>query len=178
MFDRLQADLARGHWPLVELHACRAIPLNLVLDPHEDFGIHRLRAGVTAEQAAGNGGEQEQRIGRDDQQQREIENILRPQDQAKQIELALYQMHQNRLTPIPFEPRGSVEQDLCDPHQNPAPGIPPALDVADIYLFVLLVKRDGNRGGLRCLVFGVHCDYIRIEITLIEHCSVLLRTQF
>ena len=53
------------------------------LDPHEDLGVDRLRAGVAAPQAARDRGEQEQAKRRDDQQDREKDDVLRPEDTSR-----------------------------------------------------------------------------------------------
>ena len=51
------------HRRLVELHGAARSP-QIFLDPHEDFGINRLRAGVTTKDATGDGGDEEQRVRR------------------------------------------------------------------------------------------------------------------
>src|SRR5574343_106096 len=178
VLGRFQPELTCGQRPLVQLHACRTIALDLVLHPHEYFGIDGLRTRIAAEQATGNSREQEQGVSGNDQQQGQVENILRPQDQAKQIELALDQMQQNRLTTIPVKPGRSVKQNLSEPHQHPTPGIPPPLDFADIDFLVLLVKRDSSRGWLGGFFFGFHRGYIRIEITLPQHRFAELKRNF
>src|SRR5512139_4028936 len=143
MLYGLQTELAGRHWRLVQLHPGRTVTFDPVLDPHEYFCVYRLRAGVATEQPPGNGGEQKQRIGGNDQEQREIENILRPQNQAEQIKLALDQMKKNRLAIIPDDPWQAIKKNLREPDEHPAPGVPPTLDVADIDLLVFLVERDG-----------------------------------
>ncbi|KAG1477929.1 hypothetical protein G6F54_014029 [Rhizopus delemar] len=64
----LQASLAPGPWGFVQADARDAVAFDLALDPHEDFGVDRLRTGVTAEQPARHGGEEEQRQRRAHQQ--------------------------------------------------------------------------------------------------------------
>src|SRR5574343_414411 len=149
MLQRLETKLPRSHRSLIQLHACRTIALDAVLDPHEYLGIHRLRTRVAAEQSPGDCRKEKQRICRNDQQQGEIEDILRPQDKAEQIKLALDKMKQYCLTAIPLKPRRTVKQNLRDPNQNPAPRIPPPLYIADIYLFVFLIKRNRHRSRQR-----------------------------
>ena len=171
MFQCLETELARRHRRFVQLHPRRTIAFDPVLDPHEYFCIYRLRAGVATEQPPGNGSEQEQGVGRDNQEQRKVENVLRPKNQAKQIELALNQMKKNRLPVVPDDPRQAVKKNLGKPDESPAPGVPPTLDVADIDLLVFLVERDGCRRHLRLLAVAgvlvrIHDDYIRIRIAL------------
>ena len=70
LLGHLRASCGRGPRAGVELHARDAVALELALDPHEDLGVDRLRAGIAAPQPPGHRGEQEQRVGRDDQQRR------------------------------------------------------------------------------------------------------------
>jgi len=84
-----EGQLAGVHWLLVEFDPGAALTLDLLLDPHEDFRINGLRACVASEKAIADGGEQEQRAGRNDQQDRETEHILREEHQAENVELAL-----------------------------------------------------------------------------------------
>ena len=60
MFDRLQEQLARAGGALVELQPGQMVAFDLRFDPHEEAGVHRLRAGKTAEQPTGEGGYQEE----------------------------------------------------------------------------------------------------------------------
>jgi hypothetical protein len=46
----LRHSLLKFQGPFVELHALHAVAFDLALDPHEDLGVDRLRAGVAAPQ--------------------------------------------------------------------------------------------------------------------------------
>jgi hypothetical protein len=67
----------------VELHARVAVAFDLAFHPHEDLGVHGLRAGVAAPQPPGHGGEEEQRIGAEQQQRREVDEVLRVKTRPK-----------------------------------------------------------------------------------------------
>jgi hypothetical protein len=151
----LDPQLAAVHRLLVELDPGVALAFDLLLDPREDFRINGLRAGIAAEQAAADRCEQEQRIGGNDQQDGQVEHILRPEHQAEDVELALDEIEQHGLAVIPGQPAEAVEDRLRDPDQCPPPFGEHALYRADVDLPVALVK--GNRrldgGGIAgCLV--------------------------
>src|SRR5204862_7805892 len=55
-------DLAQRPRRCVELDARLAIAFEAALDPHEDLGVDRLRAGEAAPEAPGDGGEEEQAV--------------------------------------------------------------------------------------------------------------------
>jgi hypothetical protein len=117
----LAPELVEVPGAFVELHAALAVALEVALDPHEDLGVHRLRAGVAAPQAARHGGEQEQRVGADHQQRRQVDQVLRVQHQAEDVEAPRHQVEQHRLAVVPQQPGQAVEQDLRRPDQGPAP---------------------------------------------------------
>jgi hypothetical protein len=118
---RLDRKLATTHRRLVELHALGTVTLDLLLDPHEDLGIDRLRAGVATPQAPCDRGEEEQRIGTDDQQDRQEEHVLRPENPVEDVKLALDDIEQNGLPVVPRHPAQAIEDQLGRPHQNPPP---------------------------------------------------------
>ena len=93
----------------VEADACAAIAFQLAFDPEEDFGVDRLRAGVAAPQPPGHGGEKEQGQSRQHQQGREVDEILRLQHQAEDVELPRVQVEQQRLPAVPGQPGQAVE---------------------------------------------------------------------
>ena len=117
----LQRQLARRHRILVELHAFRAIALDLALDPHENLGVDGLRARIAAPEAPADRGEEKERERRDDQNRRQVDDVLRPQHHAEDIELARSEVEQQRLATVPLQPRQSVEHDLGRPDRRPAP---------------------------------------------------------
>src|SRR5450759_1604586 len=132
--------------------------------PQENFRIHRLRAGIAAPQAAGDGSEQEQRKCRDDQQPGEIDEVLRPENQSEDVELARRQVEQNRLALVPSQPRRAVEHQLRDEYQRPAPARERAGDGARVDFLADLVKIlvvapltvRRNRGERNHLVVSCH----------------------
>jgi hypothetical protein len=166
VLGRLARELAGTPGRGIQLHARDAVALEAFLHPHEDLGVDGLRAGIAAEQTPGHGGEQEQGEGRDDQQDGEIEDVLRPEHQAEDVELALDDVEQHGLAAVPFEPAQAVEDRLGEPHHGPAPGGEGAGDAAGIDLLVGLVERglaDGDHfragwlrpgGGLRHVSVG------------------------
>jgi hypothetical protein len=151
MLDELQPKLARIHRLRVELHSRRTFALDLAFDPHQYLGVDRLRTGVAAEESPAHGGDQEQSIGGNHQQNRQIDDVLRPEDQAENVELAFDDMEENRLPAVPFEPAQAIEQSLGKEDHRPAPVIEEPRDAADVDGLVLLVQGidvDGNCLGL------------------------------
>ena len=86
----------------VEPHARAAVAFDLVLDPHEDLGVDRLRAGVAAPQAPRHGGEEEQRQRADHQQPRQVDQVLRIQHQTEDVEAPRAEIEQHRLALAPL----------------------------------------------------------------------------
>jgi hypothetical protein len=129
----------------VEPHASDAVALDHALDPHEDLGVDGLRAAVAAPQPPGHGGEQEQRQRRQHQQRGEVDQVLRIQQQAEDVEALSLDIEQHRLAPAPLQPGHAVEEELGEPDEDPAPGGEPALDRARVDLRLLLVHRDELR---------------------------------
>jgi hypothetical protein len=83
VLGRAQPELPRAHRRRIELDSGVALAFDLLLDPGEYFRVHRLRAGVSAPQAPANGGKEEQRIGRNDQQDGKEKHVLRPEDHPR-----------------------------------------------------------------------------------------------
>ena len=69
-----------------------------------------MRAGVAAPDAPGQHGDKEQAEGSDDQGGRDQDEILRPQGQGKQMDLAAAQVPEHRLLAVPVEPGSGKEQ--------------------------------------------------------------------
>ena len=151
-----QRELAAAQRCLVELHAGVAVAFDQVLDPHVHLGVHRLRAGVAAEQAPGDGGDQEQRVSRDDQQRSEVDHVLRPEDHAEDVELAFDQVEEDGLAPVPFEPQAAVEEDLGEQHQRNAPVVEKAAHALGVDFLAFLVKRDLGRSRFLRFVCWIH----------------------
>src|SRR5574343_902291 len=137
----LAPDLVQAPAGFVELHALGAIAFDHALKPHGDLGVHRLRAGVAAPQTPCHRGEQEQRVCRDHQQRRQVDQVLRIEDQSENVEAARGQLEQHRLTVIPLQPGAEVEDDLGEPDERPAPLDEQAGDGPRVDLLGLLVER-------------------------------------
>jgi hypothetical protein len=152
----LERELARRHRRRVEPHARGAVAFDFLLDPHEHLRVHGLRAGVAAPQPPRHGGEQEQRQRRDDQQDREVDDVLRKEDQAEDVELAVRDVEQHRLALVPRQPGEAVEDELGGPHQRPAPAGEPAVHRARVDGLADLVEGllDDPRGRVVRLHLG------------------------
>nr|GEU28321.1 hypothetical protein [Tanacetum cinerariifolium] len=148
----------------VEQHARAAPAFDAALDPQEDFGVHRLRTGKTAPHAPGHGGGQEQQIGADNQQHRQVDKILRPQDHAEDVELTRGQVEQQGLATVPLQPRGAVKGQLREPHEQPAQprvtarGFARAPDVRGqhVHLGVAQEIAERGHGGRAAVADGFH----------------------
>jgi len=91
--------------------------------------------------------------GGDDQQRREVDEILRVQHQTEHVEAALGQIKQHRLSAVPLQPGQGVEHRLRQPHHPPAPAGIPAADRARVDLDLLFVQRHhGFLIRLSCLL--------------------------
>ncbi|MDT4864329.1 hypothetical protein FQZ97_990880 [compost metagenome] len=131
----------------VQAHARAAVALQVALDPEEDLGVDRLRAGVAAPEPAGQGGEEEQRERREHQQRGQVDEVLGLQDQAKDVEMALLQVEQHGLAPVPGQPGHAVEHQLREPHHHPAPAREAARDRARVDLAGVLHHGEQHRLG-------------------------------
>ena len=69
-----------------------------------------MRAGVAAPDAPGEHGDGEQAEGADDQQRRQQDEVLRPEGGAEDVELAVGQVPEDRLAPVPVQPDGAEKQ--------------------------------------------------------------------
>ena len=128
----------------IEAHARLPLAFDLALDPQEDFRVDRLRARVAAPQPAGHGGEQKQRQRRQDQQHGQVDDVLRPEHDAEDVELARGQIEQHRLAVVPVQPRQAVEDHLRHDHQRDAP----------------VGKRSGDRARIDLLADLVEADFV------------------
>ena len=163
------ACLARGaQQPLarpaagVALHARGPVALDAALHPHEDLAVDGLRAGVAAPQPPGDRGEQEQRVGADDEQRGEVDEVLRVQHQPEKVEAARGQLEEHGLALVPHQPGCAVEDQLRQRDEDPAPAGEAAGDGTWVDLLVRGVKRDelgavvgvGRRAGRAGLESG------------------------
>src|SRR5574343_1091005 len=155
MLGTLDAQLAGVERRLVELDAGAAVAFDPVFHPHENLRVDRLRAGVAAEQPAGDGGDQEQRVGRDDQQGGEVDDVLRPENDPEDVELAFDQVQQDGLATVPDQPGADVEQHLREDDQGDPPVVEMAADTLGVDFPAFLVERDGGCAGRLCRGFGL-----------------------
>ena len=140
-------QLVRAPRRPVEPDARRAVTLQVVLDPHEDLGVDGLRAGVAAPEPAGDRGEQEQAVGREDEQPRQVDEVLRVQHQVEDVEAPARQVEEHRRAVVPGQPRQAVEDELRRPDERPAPGREPAVHRARVDRRLGSVHRHHRRLG-------------------------------
>jgi len=130
VLDGLAPKLVDAHRRLVELQSGQVVAFHPGFDPGEDHRIYGLRTGKAAKQPPGQRGDQEQRGRRQDQHEGQQQGILRPEDEAEQVELFVGDIEQDGLTfqPVAFpgQPAGAVENDLGDPDHRPAQRVEPA----------------------------------------------------
>src|SRR5262249_21762667 len=148
VLERFVHEFVERHRRRVEPHARGALALDLALDPQEQLGVYRLRTGIAAPQAPGDRGKQEQRQRRDDQQHREVDDVLRPEHPAEDVELARRQVEKHRLAPVPGDPRQAVEDRLGEKYERPAPARERAVHRARIDLLAYFVEPDLVGRGL------------------------------
>jgi len=149
----LDADLAGIERRLVELDAGVAVAFDPVLDPHEQLGVHRLRAGVAAEQPPGDGGDEEQRVGGNDEEGGQVDDILRPEHGAENIELALDEVEQDGLAAVPFQPQATVEDDLGEKDEGDAPVVEEAAHALGVDFPAFFVERNFRDRFCLCIRF-------------------------
>ena len=110
------AELVPGHRGGIKLATLGAVAFQLGLDPHEDLGVDRLRTGVAAPDPPGHGRDEEEGEGTEDQQARQIDEVLRPEHGPEEVELAGVQVEEDGLTAVPLQPGQPVEDQLGDDH--------------------------------------------------------------
>ncbi len=132
-----------------------AVALDLVLDPHEHLGIDRLRAGVAAEQSAGDRGDEEQRVGGDNEQGGQVDHVLRPEHGAENVELALDEVEQDGLPAVPFQPQTTVEDDLGEKNEGDTPVVEKAANPLGVDFLALFVERNFRDGFCLRIRFGM-----------------------
>ena len=70
---------------LIQAHAGGTVPFDLVLNPHENFGVYGLWASVATPQTTRYRSEQKQRQGADNEQTSEIDEVLWVQDEVEDV---------------------------------------------------------------------------------------------
>ena len=141
MLGSLDAELARIHRLRIQLLLFQAVAFHLAFDPEKRLGPYRLRTGITAPDAPGNGGDKKQREPGDNQQRGKVDKILRPERDEKDMELAGRQIEQKSLVTIPLQPWQTVvnAEQTEDPESTQARK--QAMHLARIDLLGLGVKR-------------------------------------
>ena len=125
-----------------------------LLGPHEDAGPHRLRAGIAAPHATGEDRHGEQAEGGDHQQPGEQREVLRPEGDGEDVELARGQVEPDGLLAVPVDPRRGEIQDQQRPAGVEAQPLEKALDLAGVDVLALLVEVELADLRRRC-----HLDY-------------------
>ena len=108
----------------VELHAGVAVALDQPLDPDEEVGPDRLRAGIAAPGAADGGGDEEQPEPGHDQQAGDVIEFLRPDLDEEEVEAAVGEVDQHRLVgrigpAVPAQPGRDLVDAEGDRHDHP-----------------------------------------------------------
>ena len=164
LFEGFAPDFFQRPTPLIQANTCTAVTLDLVLDPHKNFGVYRLWTRKTAPQTPSHCGKQKQRQRTDNQQTRQINEILRIQHVTEQIKASRPQVKQDHLALAPIQPRQTIKNQLRQPHHGPAPAHKTPADGARINLFVRFKKRYGfflairfdRNDFLRFFLLGTH----------------------
>jgi len=133
---------------LIKFDASGAVTLEFIFDPHENFGVNRLRTDEAAEHATGNGGDEKKRIGGHDQNEREIQHVLRPKNPIEDVELAGVQIKQHRLTTVPRQPSKTIKNGLRKKNHEYAQIVETARNGLGVNLWLRLIQR--NDLGLTC----------------------------
>jgi hypothetical protein len=168
MLRSAQPQFAGIHRRRIEFHAGRTVAFDAPLYPHEYFRVDRLRARIAAPDASGDGGHKKETQRTDDQQQGQIDHILRPEHEPENVELALKQIEQHGLAAIPWQPGQTVEDHLRDPDHGPPEGVETPLDAPRLNLLARRVEvtlvcshfddgYDPRRSGMRRTVIRRSC---------------------
>ena len=125
---------------LVQRDALMALAFGDLFGPHEDRRPDGLRTGVAAPYPPQQIGDEEQGEGGDGQRPHQQHEVLWPQGQPEDVELALGQIEQNGLMAVDLQPgRQKVAKQ-----QGPAGVLPDGLEqafhLADVDLFLLLIE--------------------------------------
>jgi hypothetical protein len=118
----------------VQTQARQTVTLGALLEPHEQLGVHRLRAGKAAPHAPGDRRGHKQQQGAEHQQPGELDQVLREQHGVEQVEAPRIQIEQHGLAAVPVQPGQSIEHGLGQPDEDPAPAREAAADVAGLDL--------------------------------------------
>ena len=142
---RLAQDLVAGPGHLVHADARGAVALEETLHGDEEIGPDRLRAGVAAPHAPGQGGDQEQSDGRQDQQPGEVVDLLRPDLDEEEIEPPAREIDQHRLVgrvrpAVPADPGCQVVDGERHRHDAPFEAAEAPPGQPRINLYPLLVE--------------------------------------
>ena len=123
VLERLARQELRRHPAGVGLHALAPVAFGPPLDSQEQVGPHRLRAEIAAPDAAGDRIHQEQSQRRQHQEAGDVVDLLRPDLDEEEVELAVGQVEQHRLaggarSAVPADERREVvDAERDDQHQ-------------------------------------------------------------
>ncbi len=101
MFGGFDANFAQAGGRFVQFYAFRTVSFYPAFHPQEDVGPHGLGAGKAAPEAASEGGEEEEGDASDDEQEGKIDEVLRPEGEAKDVKFAGGQVEEDRLLAVP-----------------------------------------------------------------------------
>ena len=111
-FSCFDADFSEIPRRFFQLQAFVAVAFNQVVDPQHDFGVNRLRAGITAPQTSGNRRPPKQPEGANHQQQRKVNQVTHAQRQPENEEMPVRNVENDRLTAAPVEPWNHIKHKL------------------------------------------------------------------
>ena len=120
-----------------------AISLDPPLHLHEDFGVDRLWACIAAEEPTGNRSEEEQPKGREQEQCREVNEVLWNQNEVEDVKAPGLEVEEDGGPSVPGDPRREVVERLCEEHEGPAPAIEKAIHSPGINLLAGRVEQNG-----------------------------------
>ncbi len=121
MFGCLDTKFTERPRRFVEANTGYPITFYLAFYPHENFGIDRLRTGISTKQASGQCRKQEQTVSGNNKYDGHIKYILRPQYHTKKIKFSGAKIKQNSLTVIPLQPWQAIKNNLCKKNENDPP---------------------------------------------------------
>jgi len=109
VLSRLARQLAHAPGRLVEADAFGAVAFEEAFDMDEEVGPDRLRAGITAPDAAGDARHEKEAESRENEEARDVVEFLRPDFEEEEIETPRGKIEQHRLvgkvrSPVPAQP--------------------------------------------------------------------------
>ena len=117
-------QLVEGPWRFGEFHARVAVTLPETLHHDHEVGPDSLRTGIAAPHASGEGGDEEERQSRQDQDAGDVVKLLRPDFEAEKVEALMGEIEEHRLVgqpraAVPSEPRQPIVDAERHDHDDP-----------------------------------------------------------